>query len=664
MTHIHFIFKLFILVLNISVLLGSEMVFGAVVQGPDPFGEVKPVSGKKNRSARSVKKTGACPVRTKGLIAEPEVTVLPTENKRFALIIGVDQYADTQINGLQGASNDARLLSQTLVKHANLVPDQVLLLTSDQKEAYQPTRANILQKLTLLARTMPRDGMLLLAFSGHGIEMNGQAFLLPSDAKVDPDINLLNETCINVNRVKDLLRGFGIQQVLVVLDTCRNELVASRSGAFDALKPDFSKAFRFDVKNREVRAFATLYATSVGERAYEYSEKKQGYFTLALAEALSGKAADAKGQITLAGMVAYVQAQVPKRVRLELGREQHPFAEIGGYKAEQLVVSVVQPSLFQPEIPKDETVVSTTALPSASRSTVTFVAETGLVNSVGTLEQRKPVKSSGFNVELPGNLTLEMISVPAGNFVMGASPAEIGAVQEEFRKTGLSVQKAAQFASLQGPQQTVSVKGFHLGRFEVTQAQWTAVAALPKVARDLVANPAKFQGNQLPVENVSWLDAVEFCARLSKATGRNFRLPTEIEWEYACRAGAQTPFAFGNGLQSEIANFDDSLEPKPAGATAGFRNKTLPVGDLKLANAFGLFDMHGSVWEWCADSWTENLSTLIQTGPSREGQPGPALRPVRGGSWFTYAVSCRSTSRMGINLTEKSPTVGFRVVCD
>src|SRR5438309_10656933 len=230
----------------------------------------------------------------------------PAQAKRWALVIGVDQYADTQITTLGGASNDARSLANAIIQYAGFPSEQVTLLASDQPAERQPTRGNILRRLSNMAAVVPPDGLLLLSFAGHGIERSGQAFLLPSDAQVSDDVELLEQTAINVSQVKDRIKKIGVTQVLLILDACRNDPVG-RANADNPLTPAYTRGFNFDVRNHEVQAFATLYATEVGHRAYEFKEKKQGYFTWILVEALRGGAANEKGEVTLASLVKYLQ---------------------------------------------------------------------------------------------------------------------------------------------------------------------------------------------------------------------------------------------------------------------------------------------------------------------------------------------------------------------
>ena len=266
----------------------------------------------------------------------------PSGPKRFALIIGVDRYDDTQITTLGGAANDAKALRDALVHYAGFGEDQVTLLASDQPPERQPTRGNILRRLSNLKGVVPKEGLLLVAFSGHGIEREQQAFLLPQDAQVSNDVELLEQTAINVTQIKNQIKKLGLAQVVMILDACRND-PGGRAEADNPLSANFARGFNFDVRNHEVEAFATLYATAVGHRAYEYTEKKQGYFTWALVEGMKGGAANERGEVTLAGLVKYLQDRVPKRVALDLGagKEQRPFATVEGYHADDLVVAAV-----------------------------------------------------------------------------------------------------------------------------------------------------------------------------------------------------------------------------------------------------------------------------------------------------------------------------------
>lgn len=249
-------------------------------------------------------------------------------------------------------------------------------------------------------------------------------------------------------------------------------------------------------------------------------------------------------------------------------------------------------------------------------------------------------KARFFQERLSSSTVLEMVSVPGGTFLMG-SPNDRGDSDEK-------------------PQHPVTLASFYVGKFPVTQAQWTAVAALPEIQIFLNADAARFKGANRPVENVSWYEAVEFCARLSRKTGKRYRLASEAEWEYACRGKTTGPFHFGETITSELANYNGSSNyaEAPKGI---YRFQTTDVGSFQ-PNAFGLYDFHGNVWEWCADYWHNNYSGAPADGSVWESDGDSSLRLLRGGSWNDHPPNCRSACRLRYQPDCKASIVGFRVV--
>ena len=248
-----------------------------------------------------------------------------------------------------------------------------------------------------------------------------------------------------------------------------------------------------------------------------------------------------------------------------------------------------------------------------------------------------------FTETLSNTVQLDMISLPAGAFMMG-SPSQEPSITDR-----------------QQPQHRVKIKPFFMAKLPVTQAQWQAVASLPKIKRNLQFNPSKFQGERLPVERVTWEDAVEFCNRLAKYTGREYRLPSEAEWEYACRAGTKTRYHFGETITDKLANYRPSATyaGKPKGK---YRETTTSVGKF-TPNAFGLYDMHGNVWEWCADNWHKNYKDAPTDGSAWLSGDN-RIKVTRGGSWGDYSNFCRSAHRSYITRDFRSYGIGFRVACD
>jgi len=187
-----------------------------------------------------------------------------------------------------------------------------------------------------------------------------------------------------------------------------------------------------------------------------------------------------------------------------------------------------------------------------------------------------------------------------------------------------------------------------------------------KVKQDLDFKPAYFKdrpdSDRRPVEQVNWYDAVEFCARLSKLTVREYRLPSEAEWEYACRAGTTTPFYFGETITGELANYNAS-NTYAEQAKVEYLDGTTPVGQFP-PNAFGLYDMHGNVWEWCADTWHDNYDGAPTDGSAWIENGDDNRSPPRGCSWFSLPDFCRSAFRYFLNRrVNRSSYNGFRVVC-
>ena len=265
-----------------------------------------------------------------------------------------------------------------------------------------------------------------------------------------------------------------------------------------------------------------------------------------------------------------------------------------------------------------------------------YVFATATVDSNGARVKRRTGRARSY-VEQQAGLGLEMVEIPGGSFTMGSS----GVYEAQ-------------------PGHPVSVPSFYMSKYEVTQAQWRAVAGLPRILRHLDPNPSRFKGGLLPVDWVSWEDAIEFCARLTLATSRTYRLPSEAEWEYACRAATETPYAFGETINLRLVNYKenypDGSTPKP-----GYRDRTIPVGSIGVANGFGLFDMHGNVSEWCMDPWHDFYIRAPRDGSVWEAGGDETNRVARGGSWGDRDHLCRSDYRFkGSN----NDHYGVRLVTD
>jgi formylglycine-generating enzyme required for sulfatase activity len=239
------------------------------------------------------------------------------------------------------------------------------------------------------------------------------------------------------------------------------------------------------------------------------------------------------------------------------------------------------------------------------------------------------------------------VRIEGGTFTMGSPTSEVNHGDSEA-------------------QHRVTVSGFYMGQYEVTQSEYETIIG---------SNPSSFKGGSLPVENVSWFDAVFYCNQRSAREGltpaytingenvtwnRNangYRLPTEAEWEYGCRAGTTTPFSTGYNITTSQANYDGNY-PYNNNAKGSYREKTTNVGSFS-SNPWGLYDMYGNVWEWCWD-WYGGYSMADQTDPS--GAASGSDRVLRGGCWYNYAPHLRSANRGFDSPSSRSDNRGFRVV--
>ncbi|MEA5508344.1 SUMF1/EgtB/PvdO family nonheme iron enzyme [Crocosphaera sp. UHCC 0190] len=257
------------------------------------------------------------------------------------------------------------------------------------------------------------------------------------------------------------------------------------------------------------------------------------------------------------------------------------------------------------------------------------------VNSQGQEIKRQRSAAPYETENLGNNIALAMVYIPGGTFMMGSPKNEQDSSNSER------------------PQHQVTVPPFFMGKYPVTQGQWKAIASRTdlKVKIDLEPNPSRFKRDDRPVERVNWDEAVEFCQRLTKLTEKNYQLASEAQWEYACRGGTNTPFHFGATITKALANYN--------------AQQTTSVGQFP-PNTFGLYDIHGNVWEWCADDWHKDYQGAPTDGSAwidKKKQKG-SDSVVRGGSWLDYPNYCRSAIRNYYSRRDyRDYALGFRVVC-
>ncbi len=619
------------------------------------------------------------------------VTSLPPVEKRWALLIGVDRYDDQQLSGLDGASNDAKALARTLVDRAGFREEQIVILGSDQPVPRKPTRSEILFRLGNLLKQVPKDGLFLLSFSGHGMERGGHAFLLPSDARLSDDPEILGQVSLDVASLRGIIARQGIQQAIVLLDACRND-PGGRADSPNPLTESYVRGFNFDLANREVQAFATLYSTAVGDRAWEYKEKRQGYFSWAITEALKGKAANEFGQVTLASLIRFVQDSVPRQVALDLGpsKRQRPFAQVEGYRAEDLVLGVLpRPQVTAASVLTDDEAIYWRQCESrgegfcriylerfpAGRFVPLAKAITARKPPVDEPAPQKPVPAAKIDPPVttePARVDPPRAEAPRPEPPRPATIPTLRQARETWRnpkdkqtyvwipagafRMGCTQGEPNCWPGGQSEREVTISRGFWMGQTEVTVDAYrryreaTGAAMLPQ--RNTNGQPYNEAAgdDKLPAVAMTFAEAEGFCG------WAGLRLPTDAEWEYAARAGGPRAGNLGESawyadnsgrrtldsasLLKRVTKAEDYFKPLVENANSAHRAAT------RQPDSLGLYDMLGNVDEWVAESPTQ-LS------------PGNT-RTARGGSWMEPPARVSPSARAATRPDARAPWRGFR----
>ncbi|WP_416309583.1 SUMF1/EgtB/PvdO family nonheme iron enzyme [Spirulina sp. 06S082] len=545
--------------------------------------------------------------------------------KNYAIAIGINNY--NYFRSLQYGKRDAEAIATWFEQQAST--DRVFRFSEDSPSIdvagdrqiiTKPTYSNLLSFLSALKSLLMPEDRVWFFFSGHGCRKRDKDYLMLSDS----DPKEVESTAISVDNIARQLFDFGAGRVILLLDAERYSISESSSDSLSnavlSLEQQLSQELRGD------RGLAISYSSSPEQMSYEIEQLEYGSFTYTLLEALSST----QGNISMEHLGQFFQERV---VQLN---EQYG-------KPTQTPQSFISPASLREWIP-------------FPANLQVFDYKTPTVNRLGEIIKQDTRLAQYFSQDLGNGVSVDMVAIPGGTFQMG-SPKGEGSSRER-------------------PQHEVTVQPFFMAKYPITQAQWRAIASRKDLRcdRDLDdLDPFYFKGDNRPVERVSWYQAVEFCKRLSKLTEQEYRLPSEAEWEYACRAGTTTPFSCGETITSELANYDASRTY--AGEPTGqYREETTPVGQFP-PNAFGLYDMHGNVLEWCMDEWHENYNKAPTDGSAwvknendnrSQKEKGDRDRsPLRGGSWLYYPNDCRSAYRSGnvYRRGDNSKIVGFRVVC-
>ncbi len=600
--------------------------------------------------------------------------------RRVALVIGNSDYKDAP---LLNPTNDARDMAELFKQHGFDVLHGENLSQKDMKTLIRS-----------FGDKLRKGGVGVFYFAGHGVQVADHNYLIPVGANIRTEAEIEYES-VDLGFVLAQMQEAQNQLNILILDACRNDPFTRSSR---------SQARGLASVNAPVGTLIA-YSTAPGNVAMD-GEGRNGLYTEELLKQLRQpgtrlldvflhtraavrkrtnghqvpwESISIEGDFILNRTAETVAANPPApaiesgeqalwRV-IEASNAQEDFEQyLQKYGARGTYADAAQVRLRQLRAKPVTTnaVASVSSAwsikPARTLATTAFHFETAHVNATGTVIEKRAATAQQFSEDISNSVQLEMVKIPAGNFRMGTAEEDIEQVTQEHERI-FGKADAAASVRWQTPQHVVKLPSFYLGKFEVTQAQWRAVAALPKVQRELSADPSKFKGDNLPVELISWEDAQEFCARLSRATGRNYRLPSEAEWEYAARANTTTDFAFGNALPPEVANYDGNY-PYGKSEKGIARGQTVAVGSLGIANAFGLFDLHGNVWEWCQDTWHESYAGAPTDGSAWESSGDQNRRVGRGGAWMTYAVACRSALRARNAPDFRMFFIGFRVAMD
>jgi formylglycine-generating enzyme required for sulfatase activity len=560
--------------------------------------------------------------------------------KRYALLVGVNTYEHPKLPALKYAENDATELAAVLGKAGY----EVTLLTSSAKEArLRPTKANLEARLKEVLRKCRAGDTVVVALAGHGVHFAGHkdSYFCPTDARPFADET---STLVSLRALYgELDRSFAGVKLLLV-DACRDDPRAGRG----------TRGIDGDTAPRPPSGVAALFSCRSGQRAFEDEKLAHGVFFHYVLQGLRGKARNSDNEVTFLGLAEYVTRQVSRDVprRIGGGARQSPSLNARELSGEPPVLL----TLADRERPPD----------GDSRSRPGKAAPEGKVERPGKLAKR-----------ITNSIKMKLVLIPRGTFTMGSPASESSrSADEEQHEVEIT-------------------KPFYLGVTEVTQGQFKRVMGYnpSHFSRDGkgkaglsyldISKPGRgslvtvIDGrvvdlkstDDLPVENVSWQEAQTFLKKLSarpeeKKQGRQYRLPTEAEWEYSCRAGApaKNPFHYGPSLASTQANFKgDSPYSEGPWREGPWLIRTAAVGSY-APNAFGLYDMHGNVDEWCAD-WYDKGYYRDSPKKDPKGPEDGTRRVLRGGGWFSNGYHCRAAARWSREPGYRDYQSGFRVVC-
>ena len=589
--------------------------------------------------------------------------------RKQALLIGINDYH--LLNELKYARQDAEAFSEALQEYCGFSEDEITLMSCDAPGSCRAQSAYIEQALTDLTGFRNLD-LLVFGFWGHGFAPEpGKRFLCGTHTME----NQLERTAVSLDVVKARLSQVGAENTLMILDCCQNRpggrsasaetLSRGEEAALTSIARDIQTAGKKTSKF-SIPTVAILNACREGQKAYEWDKKEHGIFTAYILETLSS------GCNSVAQLASSIFSPVAKTAHTLYSQEQTPYFDIKGKgdiilglpkKSDSKKTSPQTTNNPPPRRKKAEPVWWYTTADNREEKTtepeLIALLKTGQLsgstevwceglddwvelkevpklskhlssNKPPNKKKREPSQKNGDILTVP-EFGMKLVYVAPGSFMMGADDNEAYDDEQPVHKVTFT-------------------QGYWIGKYPVTQEEYEHIMGF---------NLSRFEGPRLPVESVSWKDAVLFCKKLTRQehqkgrlpSGYEFRLPTEAEWEFAARGGTDSMgYKYsGSDTIDHVAWYDDNSN-----------HETHEVG-LKAPNELDLYDMSGNVWEWCMDDWHDNYDGAPSNG-SRWGDGTGSYRVNRGGSWFNSSRSCRSAVRYDSSPGNASIDLGFRVV--
>lgn len=614
------------------------------------------------------------------------------EGRRWAILIGINKYQDKDISDLKKAKNDAQALGDILKNQGQF--DNVYIMTDDNgfDSTDYPSYFKIKDRLNYISKFLKPEDLVVFSFSGHGVTIDGDSHLIVSDSRVKN----MKETTINLEKdVVAMLNKAGIKKSLLLIDACRKNFRENKGIAGEGLK---TKIFE------RAEVAATFYATKTGWYSYEDTESDYGAFTRFILEGLQGYADREKGNndgiVSFRELSGYVEEEVFNWA-LKNDKEQRPYTKIYGESYGDLALSIAMKN------PGDITL---------KRNNKDKIDNIEIDLIMAKIEKAYTQKDYDKTIELVDNLKKITADVPAkayfllGNSYMNNPDTQyysmgIKAFKDYLKRAGRDGEYYSEAIDLyleleelikkeesksmipdnmvyveggsfqmgsdaepgsDNPLHNVTLSGFLIGKFEVTQAEY----------RELMGdNPSHFAGENRPVEMVSWWDAITYCNALSLKEGlapaynsngdlidkygnitldvrkvEGYRLPTEAEWEFAAHGGRKSKgyiYSGSNQIENITWYRDNS------------KDQTHPIGGKEL-NELGIYDMTGNVWEWCQDWYaTDAYTNHNDTNPYISNKTWDRVR--RGGSWSTLPKNSQIVYRGNGEPSSKSYNSGFRI---